>query len=246
MTRRPLPLEPVGDGSAPVVVDDDDRARRLGDEPLLDPGVAVEGAVAVEVVGRDVEENADRRVDARRKVDLERRALDDVEATRPRRVEREDRGADIAAELNVAIRLLEKMRDQRRRRRLAVGAGDRDERRRRHMGPPLAAEQLDVADHLDAGRLGRSTVQCGSGWVSGTPGVSTSAAKPRQSTRARSPIGMPADGRRGDARPACRPRRHQRAAGDERCRRRPAAAAEAEDRDALAGEGGDRDHRPLT
>ena len=43
----------------------------------------------------------------------------------------------------------------------------------------LAAEELDVADDFDArGRCAFTTVQCGSGCVSGTPGESTSAAKP--------------------------------------------------------------------
>ena len=45
------------------------------------------------------------------------------------------------------------------------------------VAPPLAAEQLDVADHLDAGLVReRRPSQCGAGWVSGTPGASTSAA----------------------------------------------------------------------
>ena len=43
------------------------------------------------------------------------------------------------------------MRDQRRRRGLAIGAGDRDERRIRRDAATLAAEQLDIADHLDGG-----------------------------------------------------------------------------------------------
>src|SRR5215471_3193534 len=41
------------------------------------------------------------------------------------------------------------MRNQGGRRRLAVGTGDRDERRFRRARAPLAAEQLDVADHFD-------------------------------------------------------------------------------------------------
>src|SRR5690606_14906915 len=36
-----------------------------------------------------------------------------------------------------------------------------------------------------------STVQCGLGWVSGTPGDSTKEAKPDQSSLRRSPVGMP-------------------------------------------------------
>ena len=44
-----------------------------------------------------------------------------------------------------------RMMDQRGGGRLAVGAGDGDERRIRRKLAPLAAVQLDVADHLDAG-----------------------------------------------------------------------------------------------
>src|ERR1051325_1895783 len=67
------------------------------------------------------------------------------------RLEREDRGADVAAELRVVVRAGEQMRDQCRGGRLAVGAGDRDERRVRRDAAALAAKQLDVADDLDRG-----------------------------------------------------------------------------------------------
>ena len=79
--------------------------------------------------------------------------LDDMDA--PGRGGSSDRiaRADIAAHLGVAAGLAHQMRDQRRRRRFAVGAGDGDERRVRRVTPPLAAEQLDVADHFDAGLL---------------------------------------------------------------------------------------------
>ncbi len=99
-------------------------------------------------------------------------------ASHARRLQRQDRGADIAAHLGVEAGTAHQMRDQRRGSRFAVGAGDGDERRVRRVAAPLAAEQLDVADHLDAGLARASArVQCGPGWVSGTPGVSTSAAK---------------------------------------------------------------------
>ena len=45
----------------------------------------------------------------------------------------------------------------------------------------------------------RSTVQCGLGWVSGTPGASTSAAKPRQSAAERSTSAKPAAAARSRA-----------------------------------------------
>src|SRR5215475_5349700 len=68
-----------------------------------------------------------------------------------RRSEREDRCADIAAELRVHAGRGDEMRDQRRRRRLAIGAGDADEWSIRREMPTFAAEQFDIADHLDAG-----------------------------------------------------------------------------------------------
>ena len=76
--------------------------------------------------------------------------------TRPgsRRLQRQDRGADIAAELRVQAGRCGKMRDQRRGGRFAVGAGDGDEGRIRRKLRPLAAEQFDIADHRDAGLVG--------------------------------------------------------------------------------------------
>ena len=87
------PLEPVGDRLRAVIVDRDDGRSRGGHQPLLDGGVARQRAVAVEVIGRDVEEDADARVDAGRKIDLKRRALDHMVATGPRRIEGEDRAS---------------------------------------------------------------------------------------------------------------------------------------------------------
>ena len=147
------PLEPVGDRLRAVIVDRDDCRSRCGHQPLLDGGVARQRAVAVEVIGRDVEEDADARVDAGRKIDLKRRALDHMVAAGARRIEREDRRPDIAAELHVAAGGGEEMRDQRRGSRFAVGAGDGNEGRAGHAPLALAAEELDVADDLDPRRF---------------------------------------------------------------------------------------------
>jgi hypothetical protein len=46
----------------------------------------------------------------------------------------------------------QKMSRERGRGRLTIGAGDGDERRLGRVIPPLAAEQLDVADHGHGGR----------------------------------------------------------------------------------------------
>ena len=146
-------IEPVGDVAAETIVDADDRGAaglHAGDEALLHRSVMRDGAVTVDVVLADIEQNADGGIERGREVDLVGRHLDDVDAARARRLQRQDRGADIAAHLGVVAGDLCEMRDQRRRGRFAVGAGDRDERRVRRVPPPLAAEQLDVADHLDS------------------------------------------------------------------------------------------------
>ena len=108
----------------------------------------------------------------------------------------------------------------------------------------LAAEQLDVADDLDAGGPRLGTVQCGSGCVSGTPGAkhqrgesadqSLRAEIGRRQWRLRR-CGLPT-GRlivpgRDPAPPAISARRLA-----------SAGAPEAEHRDAFAGKGGDRRH----
>ena len=87
-----------------------------------------------------------------------------------------------------------------------------------------------------------STVQCGFGCVSGTPGDSTKAAKLGQSASRRSPVGMPLCSRLGDAVRIVVPGEHVGAALDQRERGRDARAAEAEEGDVLAGEGAGRDH----
>jgi hypothetical protein len=85
------------------------------------------------------------------------------------------------------------------------------------------------------------TVQCGSGWVSGTPGEHQ-AVKSRQSVL--------------KSRPGCPPRRakrlgivvegsNPRAAGDQRSRGDAAASAQPEDGDTFAGKRRDRDHQRI-
>ncbi len=106
------------------------------------------------MVRRDVEQDADRRVEARRKVDLIGGAFDHVGTVRRRRIEREDRHADVAAALRRQAARGEHMGDERRRGRLAVGPRHRDERRAGGSGAALAAKELDVADDLDAGVAG--------------------------------------------------------------------------------------------
>ena len=153
------PVEPVGDVPAPCVIDADDRGailRHAGDEALLDRRVVLHGAVAIEMIFAEIDQDADRGIERRREIDLIGRALDDVNAHRldpagARRRQRQDRGADIAAKLRVHCGRSREMGDERRRRRFAVGAGDGDEGRMRRQASALAAKQLDVADHFDPG-----------------------------------------------------------------------------------------------
>src|SRR3954453_1565803 len=74
-----------------------------------------------------------------------------MHALRRRRRERENRRADIAAELHIMPESAKEMCDQRRCRRLAVGAGNRNARGRWGSFRACAAEELDVADDLDLG-----------------------------------------------------------------------------------------------
>ena len=97
-------LDAVGGGLAPVVVDADNRRAVLlhaGDQPLLHRGVVRERAVAVEMILADVDQDADRRIERRREVDLIGRHLDHMHAAAAGRLQRQDRGADIAAELGL-------------------------------------------------------------------------------------------------------------------------------------------------
>ena len=88
------------------------------------------------------------------------------------------------------------------------------------------------------------TVQCGAGWVSGTPGASTSAEILDQSMWRRSAVGMPAPRRLLTSprhrRPSRRRRRRPRAA---RSRSPVPEPPRPNMRDLFSGEGGDGDHQ---
>ena len=241
-------VEPVGDVAAPAVIDADDRgALRLhaGDQPRLHGGVMLQRAVAIDMVFADIEENADRRIERGRQIDLVGRHLDHMHAPHPRRLQRQDRGADIAAHLGVVAGNLHQMRDQRGRGRLAVGAGDGDERRVGRMTAALAAEQFDVADHLNA-RLPRHQHRpMRRRMRQRRAGRQDQRRKIRPRHRAQ--IGGDETGLRrlGDIVGAVVAGDHFRAAGLQRVAARKARAAEAEHGDRLAGKGGDGDHRAL-
>ncbi len=171
-----------------------------------------------------------------------RRHLDDVDPPHPRRLQRQDRGADIAAHLGVVAGEAHQMRDQRGGGRFAVGAGDGDERRIRGVAAAFAAKQFDVADHFDAGLLrGRhGPVRTGMGERRARRQHQGCEIRPRHLSQIRGDESRLRGFREffsavvaGD---------HFRAAGPERVTARKARAAEAEHRNRLAGEGGDGDH----
>ena len=57
---------------ANLVIDSDDRDIGLGDEPFLDLGIMFHRPVPIEMIDRDVQENAEGRIERRREIDLER------------------------------------------------------------------------------------------------------------------------------------------------------------------------------
>ena len=237
-------IEPVGDVAAPAVVDADDRrALRLhaGDEARLHGRIVLDRAVAIDMVFADIEQNADGRIERGRKIDLVGRHLDHMHPTHPRRLQRQDRGADIAAHLGVVARDLHQMRDQRRGGRLAVGAGDGDERRVRRVTAALAAEQFDVADHLTAGLPRHQHRPMRRGMRQRRAGRQDQCRKIRPGHRAQ--IGGDEAGLRrlGDVVGAVVAGDHLRAARLQRVATRKTGTAEAEDRDRLARKGGDGD-----
>ena len=212
-----------------------------GDQALLDRGIMFQRAVAIDMVFADIEQDADRGIERRREVDLVRRHLDHMDAAHARRLQRQDRGADIAAHLGVVAGDPHQMRDQRRGGRFAVGAGDRDERRVRRVAAAFAAKQFDIADHLDAGlpRRQHGPVRRRMGQRRAGRQHQRGEIRPRY----RAQIGGDEAGLRCLA--SCRRRRRRRSLP-----RRPpsghgssqARAAEAEHRNRLARKGGDGDH----
>src|SRR5205814_8318309 len=123
-----------------IVIDADDRGAAALDarrEALLDRRVVLDRAVPVEMIGADIEQDADRRIERRREVDLVGRALDYVRMPAARRLEREDRGADIAAALGLMAGARQDVGEECRGGGLAVGAGDRNERGVRRAGAAL-------------------------------------------------------------------------------------------------------------
>jgi hypothetical protein len=122
----------------------------VAEDPALGRDVAVEAAVAIEMVGADVEEDGDVEADRQGEVELIGRQLQHVGPVRAQRFQRQGRGADVAADLRLEPGGLQDVPDQCRGGGLAVGAGDADEAR----FAAGAGQELDVADDLRAGLPG--------------------------------------------------------------------------------------------
>ena len=239
-------LEPVRDRPAPGIIDADYGDIAAAHQPLLDLGVVLHGAVAVEVIRREVEQDTDARMDRGRKVDLVGGALDDIVPRRFRRIERQHGAADIAAHLRVASGRRQHMRQKRGGRGFAVGAGNGDERRSRRARRPLASEKLDIADDFNAGLVREvdSPVRLRIG--------QRNARRQHEAGKA-GPVGIAQVTDRYafahcglDAVGIVVPRHHGRAACHERAGRGDARAAEPEQRDLAASGCGDRDHGYLS
>ena len=201
-----------------------------------------ERAVTIDVIFADIQQDADRGIERRRKVDLVRRHLDHMDAAGARRLQRQDGGADIAAHLGVVAGHAHQMCDQRGGGRFAVGAGDRDEGCIRRVTPPLAAEQFDVADHLHAGlaRREHSPVRRRMGQRHPRRQHQGGEVRPRHRAQVRGDEARFGGFRKpvdtviaGD---------HLRAARLQRMAARKPRASEAEHRDRLAREGSDGNH----
>ena len=126
------------------------RRRLVGEDAGLGLDVVGHRAVAVEVVGRDVEHRGHPRVEAVGALELEARHLghDQPVGGEVERVLRQRR-ADVARHQGRPHLGAEQLAGQRRRRGLAVGAGDRDD-----VGLHGAPAELELADDGHAARAG--------------------------------------------------------------------------------------------
>ena len=238
-------LDAVGGIAGVAVVDADHRAAARLDarrHQRLERGVVRHGAMAVEMILADVEQHADRGLERRRQIDLIGGDFQHVSAAGGEGRQRQGGHADIAAHLHVAAGRGQQMRGERGGGRLAVGAGDGDQRAILAVGGALAAEQFDVADDVDLGlvrqphapmRLRVGERHAGRQYQRRDPG-------PVDVVQV---LGLqPGALRVGEALCVVVEHHHLGAALDQRAGRDEAGFAEAEDGDLFAGEGGGGDH----
>ncbi len=94
----------VGDRGRPAIIDAAERGIALALEPehaRLDRRIVLHRAVPVEMIRRQVGEDADFRLKAGHQVDLERRQLQNIDAAFDRLAQQENRRADIAADIDI-------------------------------------------------------------------------------------------------------------------------------------------------
>ena len=135
-----------------IVDADDGSPEPAGAEDLaLRVDVGRHGSVTVEMVRSDIQEHADVEGRLDGQIELVGGEFEDEGPVAWHRREIEGGGPQIAADPNVAgAGRTQQMTDERRRRRLAVGAGDADVAGLRQRAP----QELDIADHLDASIVG--------------------------------------------------------------------------------------------
>ena len=211
------------------------------EQSRLGGDIALETVVAVEMVGRDVEQDGHVGVDPLGQVDLVARQFEHIDAACGQRLLFEDRLADIAAHQRGNARLREQVIGQRGGGRLAVGSGDRHHAVCRQACACLR-KQFDVADH----RHPRRARMGGDGMaVERHAGRDDDARIAGQINRQR--IGQRHPPFEGHARFLARvPRGHLRAAGQQRFDRRHARAGKAQHGITLSGKGGRDDHRTFS
>ena len=144
-----------GDVGAPFVIHANHR-RVIGvllqEHPGLDRRVIVHAAVTVQMVRRQVGQNAHIRFQSRHQVNLKGGKLEHIDAAFHRRPHQENRGADVSAHVNIPAQCLKDMADERRGGGFAIGPGNRNNPRARARNFPL--EHFRVADDFNPGGLG--------------------------------------------------------------------------------------------
>src|SRR5665213_1338549 len=122
----------IGDLAARRIVDADNgggRAACVFEDAALGGDVAIHAAMPVEMVGRQIEPHRHIERRAVDQIELIGAEFQDINAVGAEPVQRQGGGAEIAADRDLAPDRTQNMRDQRRRGRFAVGAGDADEAR---------------------------------------------------------------------------------------------------------------------
>ena len=240
-------LKLVGEVAPLVLVHPDHAA--LGpafrEQPPLGGEVAAKPAVPVEVIGREVGEDADVGGERAREVGLVARKLEHDDVLLARRVEVEHAAADVAGQMRPAPRLHEDVVKKRGGGGLAVRAGDADHPWRLALVPERAEEQADVVVHRHArvprgaDRGMRRGVEMRDAWRGDERRHALERAGLRR-VAYREPLGL----RRRPPLRAVVPGHHPGAPGPQRARRGEAGSPEAQHRDRFALVSGNGDHRP--